>query len=88
MQQWKGIIAVNYAARASGVERFDTLEEAKKKCPSIVFLPVATFFESETEPKYHDNPHYSTHKVSLDVYRYTLQHCIMVGKPQKRLWQY
>ena len=34
VQQWEGLIAVNYAARAAGVVRHDRVSEALHKVPS------------------------------------------------------
>ncbi|KAL1920390.1 uncharacterized protein VTP21DRAFT_767 [Calcarisporiella thermophila] len=67
--QWNGLIAINYAARAFGVKRLCTPEEAKKLCPDIQFVHVATYANGDTEFKYHPNPSPHTHKVSLDPYR-------------------
>ncbi|KAJ1899300.1 N-acetyltransferase eso1, partial [Kickxella alabastrina] len=69
VQQWHGIIAVNYAARAYGVNRSDSAKEARLKCPDIRLVHVATFTGSGGAPAYHANPQQSTHKVSLDEYR-------------------
>jgi DNA polymerase eta len=33
VQQWNGLIAVNYAARKFGIERHSSPVDAKKKCP-------------------------------------------------------
>ncbi|KAI9031709.1 hypothetical protein CLU79DRAFT_267836 [Phycomyces nitens] len=71
VQQWNGLIAVNYAARKAGVQRHSTVEEAKKLCPEIVLLHVATYAENDKEPHYYPNPNRATHKVSLDPYRNT-----------------
>lgn len=43
--------------------------EARKLCPEIRLLHVATYAEHDTEPKYYKNPDRNTHKVSLDAYR-------------------
>eukprot|EP00906_Rhabdomonas_costata_P010745 RCo015113 len=69
VRQWNGLVAVNYPARARGVARFDTVQEARRKCPEINLVHVATYAEGETEWKYRPNPIRSTHKVSLDPYR-------------------
>jgi DNA polymerase eta len=42
VQQWHGIIAVNYPARSFGVKRHNTVEEAKQLCPGITFVHVET----------------------------------------------
>jgi DNA polymerase eta len=40
VQQWAGLIAVNYAARAKGVTRFMNAREARAKCPDITLVHV------------------------------------------------
>ncbi|KAJ2714220.1 N-acetyltransferase eso1 [Coemansia spiralis] len=68
VQQWQGLIAVNYPARRRGVKRMDTVWEAREKCPELVLVHVPTF--TDTSPAaYHANPSVSTHKASLDEYR-------------------
>ncbi|KAI8808330.1 hypothetical protein BJ742DRAFT_853689 [Cladochytrium replicatum] len=75
VQQWQSLIAVNYAARARGVRRFHTAEEAKKICPEVRLVHVATFVEGEMVPRYREGEEGSlkvsqrTHKVSLESYR-------------------
>ncbi|KAJ1645044.1 N-acetyltransferase eso1 [Coemansia asiatica] len=68
VQQWHGIVAVNYPARAYGVKRSDTVKEAQEKCPNIKLVHVATF-TANNPPAYHAFASQSTHKVSLDEYR-------------------
>lgn len=60
---------VNYAARKAGVQRHSDIDEAKKLCPDIKFLHVATYGPQDTEAHYHENPDRRTHKVCLDPYR-------------------
>ncbi|CAO1629477.1 unnamed protein product [Parajaminaea phylloscopi] len=69
VQQWQGLIAISYAARAHGISRHETVEEAKKKCPDIVLVHVATYAEGSETAQYNENPRSETHKVSLDPYR-------------------
>ncbi|KAI0366284.1 DNA/RNA polymerase [Pilatotrama ljubarskyi] len=69
VQQWDSLIAVNYPARKYGISRMDKIRDAKKRCPNLVVVHVATFKEGEAEPGYWDNPDTLTHKVSLDHYR-------------------
>ncbi|KAG8964795.1 DNA-directed DNA polymerase eta rad30 [Tulasnella sp. 408] len=69
VQQWQGLIAVNYPARKFGITRMENVTEAKKKCPELILVHVATFKEGESEPGYWENPDVNTHKVSLDHYR-------------------
>ncbi|KAF8623698.1 hypothetical protein AX17_007396 [Amanita inopinata Kibby_2008] len=67
--QWDSLIAVNYPARKYGISRMDKVKEAKKRCPELVVVHVATYKEGEKEPGYWDNVDTNTHKVSLDYYR-------------------
>lgn len=69
VQQWQGLIAINYPARAFGLGRHITATEAKKICPEIVLQHVATWKYGETKWAYHDDPDLADHKVSLDPYR-------------------
>ncbi|TFK40232.1 DNA polymerase eta [Crucibulum laeve] len=67
--QWEMLIAVNYPARKFGISRMDKLKDAKKRCPHLKVVHVATYKEGEKEPGYWDNVDTNTHKVSLDYYR-------------------
>ncbi|KAK3943986.1 hypothetical protein QBC46DRAFT_252917 [Diplogelasinospora grovesii] len=71
VQQWQGLIAVNYAARAFGISRHTTATEAKKLCPALQCQHVATWKEGDDKWAYHDDAaaNMATHKVSLDPYR-------------------
>jgi DNA polymerase eta len=71
VQQWQGLIAINYPARKHGLGRHITSSEAKKLCPDIILQHVATWKEGESKWAYHDDAynHMGTHKVSLDPYR-------------------
>lgn len=42
VQQWDGIIAVNYSARKFGVKRGDRADTALSKCPQIKLVHVET----------------------------------------------
>ena len=42
VQQWSGLIAVNYPARRAGVKRGHTAEQAKALCPQIRLVHVET----------------------------------------------
>lgn len=42
VQQWRGVIAVNYAARSFGVNRMDHTDEVRRKCPEIRLVHVET----------------------------------------------
>jgi DNA polymerase eta len=71
VQQWQGLIAINYPARAFGLSRHVTITEAKQKCPEIVVQHVATWREGDDKWAYRDDAakHIQTDKVSLDPYR-------------------
>ncbi|KAI0975698.1 sister chromatid cohesion protein Eso1 [Xylaria arbuscula] len=71
VQQWQGLIAINYPAREFGIGRHCTVTEAKKLCPNLIAQHVATWKEGEEKWAYHDDAasHIGTHKVSLDPYR-------------------
>ncbi|RDI86774.1 hypothetical protein Vi05172_g3055 [Venturia inaequalis] len=71
VQQWQGLIAINYPARKFGLGRHVTSTEAKKMCPEIILQHVATWKEGDVKWAYHEDAynHLGTHKVSLDPYR-------------------
>ncbi|THH26302.1 hypothetical protein EUX98_g7885 [Antrodiella citrinella] len=69
VQQWDSLIAINYPARKYGISRMDKAKDAKKRCPHLRLVHVATYKEGEKEPGYWENPDSLTHKVSLDHYR-------------------
>ncbi|KAH9847546.1 DNA/RNA polymerase [Lenzites betulinus] len=69
VQQWDALIAVNYPAREYGISRMDKIRDARKRCPNLVVVHVATYKEGAAEPGYWENPDTLTHKVSLDHYR-------------------
>lgn len=71
VQQWQGLIAINYPARAYGLSRHVTITEAQKACPQIIMQHVATWKEGDEKWAYHDDAfkQIHTHKVSLDPYR-------------------
>ncbi|GAA5958075.1 hypothetical protein JCM8115_001122 [Rhodotorula mucilaginosa] len=69
VQQWNGLIAVNYPARAYGITRHETPAEALKKCPDLMLVHVQTYKNGEVVPGYWDGAKPETHKVSLDMYR-------------------
>ncbi|CAG8972725.1 hypothetical protein HYALB_00008640 [Hymenoscyphus albidus] len=71
VQQWQGLIAINYPARKFGLNRHVTITEAKKQCPNLICQHVATWKEGESKWAYHPDAekNISTHKVSLDSYR-------------------
>lgn len=71
VQQWQGLIAINYPARAFGLNRHVTVTEAKTKCPELVVQHVATWREGDEKWAYREDAarHIQTDKVSLDPYR-------------------
>ncbi|KAL8693765.1 MAG: hypothetical protein Q9218_001461 [Villophora microphyllina] len=71
VQQWQGLIAINYPARKYGLTRHITITEAKKLCPNLIMQHVATWREGDAKWAYHEDAfaHIATHKVSLDPYR-------------------
>ncbi|CAM9159339.1 unnamed protein product [Ectocarpus fasciculatus] len=69
VQQWDGLIAVNYEARKSGVKRGDRTAAAKQKCPQITLVHVETIGaddELDAAGTRHDK---GACKVSLERYR-------------------
>ncbi|KAF3919844.1 hypothetical protein ABW20_dc0110586 [Dactylellina cionopaga] len=73
VQQWDALIAVNYPARKFGISRMRNVTEAKRKCPNLLAVHVATWRVENDQAVmgYHDmtNSSISTDKVSLDHYR-------------------
>lgn len=61
--QWDSLIAVNYPARKFGISRMAKLKDAKRMCPELVVVHVATYKEGEKEPGYWDNIDTRSHKV-------------------------
>lgn len=54
VQQWDGLIAVNYAARAKGITRHMRVAEARLKCPELTLVHVETI--GGGEPNATTNP--------------------------------
>ena len=71
VQQWGGLIAINYPSRAHGVTRFMDMAEAKRRCPDLLFQHVATWKEGDDQWAYREQSaaNMATQKVSLDPYR-------------------
>lgn len=71
VQQWQGLIAINYPARAFGLSRHVVISEAKKLCPQLIMQHVATWREGDDHWAYRPDSfkHIHTDKVSLDPYR-------------------
>jgi DNA polymerase eta len=71
VQQWQGLIAINYPARRFGLSRHVVITEAKKLCPQLIMQHVATWREGEDTWAYRPDSfkHIHTDKVSLDPYR-------------------
>jgi DNA polymerase eta len=88
VQQWQGLIAINYPARAFGLSRHVTSTEATKQCPGLILQHVATWKEGDEKWAYHENSFrdMATHKVSLDPYRMEsrkILKCIKEALPEK-----
>ncbi|KAJ5947693.1 hypothetical protein N7466_000708 [Penicillium verhagenii] len=89
VRQWQSLIAVNYAARAFGITRMVTFEEAQKLCPNIILQHVATFREGEGGRwAYRDDSFRSvkTDKVSLDPYRAASRKILQTMKDEVQRW--
>ncbi|KAF4336996.1 DNA polymerase eta subunit [Fusarium beomiforme] len=71
VQQWQGLIAVNYPAREFGIGRHCNVEEAKKLCPELIAQHVATWREGDDKWAYREDAaaNIASDKVSLDHYR-------------------
>ena len=67
VQQWESLIAISYPARKFGISRMDKIKDAKKKCPNLVAVHVATYKEGEKEPGYWPDVDTRTHKVCLQL---------------------
>ncbi|KAK1047435.1 DNA-directed DNA polymerase eta rad30 [Friedmanniomyces endolithicus] len=85
VQQWQGLIAINYPARAFGLTRHVTIAEAKEKCPEIICQHVATWKEGEAKWTYDLESadaarEIATRKVSLDPYRIQSRRILAVIK--------
>ncbi|ORY60633.1 uncharacterized protein BCR38DRAFT_459665 [Pseudomassariella vexata] len=82
VQQWQGLIAINYPAREYGIGRHCTIKDAKKLCPKLISQHVATWKEGDEKWAYHDDAaaHMGTHKVSLDPYRLQSRRILAVIK--------
>lgn len=66
VQQWDGLIAVNYAARAAGVKRGMPTQTARELCSSIVLVHVNT---TTGEPGMEGTLDRQTAKADLGRYR-------------------
>ncbi|KAF8248106.1 DNA/RNA polymerase [Wilcoxina mikolae CBS 423.85] len=70
VQQWQNLIAVNYPARDKGVSRHITGVEAKKLCPDVRLVHVATWKAGESHWSYSESvPNMADSKACLDPYR-------------------
>ncbi|KAF6844280.1 sister chromatid cohesion protein eso1 [Colletotrichum musicola] len=71
VQQWQGLIAVNYPAREHGIGRHCTVTDALKMCPTLIAQHVATWREGDDKWAYRDDAaaNIQSDKVSLDPYR-------------------
>ncbi|KAI5067385.1 hypothetical protein GOP47_0017913 [Adiantum capillus-veneris] len=66
VQQWEGLIAVNYAARAAGIVRHDRVADALRKCPDLQLVHVETIGNDKGDGV---AARRDTSKVSLERYR-------------------
>ncbi|KAJ0167867.1 N-acetyltransferase eso1 [Colletotrichum tanaceti] len=82
VQQWQGLIAVNYPAREHGIGRHCTLTDARKLCPTLVAQHVATWREGDEKWAYRDDAaaNIQSDKVSLDPYRLECRKILAVIK--------
>ena len=70
VQQWDGLIAVNYPAKAMGITRHMRLAEAKQKCPALTLVHVETIGDGpEGAGPNGANPRKSEQKACLARYR-------------------
>lgn len=92
VQQWQGLIAINYPARAFGLTRHITSAEAQKLCPELIMQHVATWKEGDERWAYRDDAFKNMHaqKVSLDPYRLesrkilaTIKQCLPAAPVQR-----
>lgn len=69
--QFKNCIALNYAAKAAGLKRGVTPEDAKRQCPNVLIQHVATWREGDDKWRYRDDvkQDMETDKAALDPYR-------------------
>ncbi|KAI8049581.1 hypothetical protein BDF22DRAFT_699481 [Syncephalis plumigaleata] len=80
VQQWQGLIAVNYPARRIGLSKQSNVPDALKLCPDIRLVHVATYAGDGQPAAYHDQPKRQTHKVSLEPYRQASDRIIKILK--------
>ncbi|KAJ5223620.1 hypothetical protein N7468_008162 [Penicillium chermesinum] len=88
--QWGSLIAVNYAARPSGITRMVSASEARSLCPNIVLQHVATFREGEGGRwAYRDGSarDVKTEKVSLDPYRAESRKILRTMESELQRWR-
>jgi len=71
VQQWNAVIALNYAAKAAGLKRIISPDEARLRCPEVVLQHVATWREGDSSWAYRPDvrQHMKTDKAVLDPYR-------------------
>ncbi|KAK9829326.1 hypothetical protein WJX72_005200 [[Myrmecia] bisecta] len=73
VQQWEGLIAVNYAARAAGITRHMRVHEARQKCPDLRTVHVQTLGGDGSEEAANDAGNVVTdrsqQKACLERYR-------------------
>jgi DNA polymerase eta len=82
VQQWQGLIALNYPAREFGLNRHVTVFEAKNKCPELVCQHVATWKAGDPKWSYSKKAfkEMASRKVSLDPYRIESKRILSIVK--------
>lgn len=63
VQQWNACLAVNYPSRKWGVKRIDTPAEARRKCPTIKIVHIASYRPGDLIPGDWPDARPETHKV-------------------------
>jgi DNA polymerase eta len=69
VQQWNGILSVNYDARKLGITRQWTAKDIKDKLPNVHLAHVPVLQMGGTKPGYYTESNIHTQKTSLYVYR-------------------
>jgi DNA polymerase eta len=70
VQQWNGILSVNYIARELGISRKWTAQDIKEKLPQVHLAHVPVLQMGETKPRYVPQSDIHNQKASLSTYRH------------------
>ena len=62
VQQWEGLIAINYAARAAGITRHMRVGEATKICPDLQAVHVQTLGAGPDTTRHDSLAYVSSHQ--------------------------